>query len=231
MQSGSARCRRRRTSTRSSARFSVLTRTSSRHLLACRRPIVRSASTSLLPRIQELRKKTGHPHWTVLDEAHHLLPCRLTRAPRRCLLRPRWSNLAMVTVAPDLISPLALDQIEVFIAVGEVTEALASILNRRGLHASPRRSSREWRDVARERPGRPGVVYREGARRRAPAGLSTGSSDERIVSSSSATLIGSSPRFRCRHPASSWRLSPFFVTDSTSSPSTSTRAPQDECHA
>ena len=43
----------------------------------------------------------------------------------------------MVTVAPDLISPLALDQVEVFIAVGEVTEALTAILTRRGLHASP----------------------------------------------------------------------------------------------
>ena len=28
----------------------------------------------LLPRLQELRARTGRPHWLVVDEAHHLLP-------------------------------------------------------------------------------------------------------------------------------------------------------------
>ena len=28
----------------------------------------------LLPRLQELRARTGHPHWIVVDETHHLLP-------------------------------------------------------------------------------------------------------------------------------------------------------------
>ena len=42
---------------------------------------------SLLPRIQELRKKTGHPHWTVLDEAHRL-SFRQTGAPPRRFSSP-----------------------------------------------------------------------------------------------------------------------------------------------
>src|SRR5215831_9978307 len=29
---------------------------------------------ALLPRIQELRAKTGQPHWLVIDETHHVLP-------------------------------------------------------------------------------------------------------------------------------------------------------------
>jgi len=29
---------------------------------------------TLLPRIQELRARTGRPHWTLVDEAHHVLP-------------------------------------------------------------------------------------------------------------------------------------------------------------
>src|SRR5258708_21641665 len=29
---------------------------------------------NLLPRLLELRRRTGHPHWLVVDEAHHLLP-------------------------------------------------------------------------------------------------------------------------------------------------------------
>ena len=31
----------------------------------------------LLPRLQELRARTGHPHWIVVDETHHLLPAAL----------------------------------------------------------------------------------------------------------------------------------------------------------
>jgi HAD superfamily hydrolase (TIGR01484 family) len=91
---------------------------------------------SLLVRIQETRMNTGHPHWIMLDEAHQLLPhdADFHATPASA----GWTNLAMVTVAPDLISPIVLDTVEVFIAVGEVSEALASILIRRGLHASSR---------------------------------------------------------------------------------------------
>ncbi len=29
---------------------------------------------TLLPRLQEMRTRTGRPHWIVIDEAHHLFP-------------------------------------------------------------------------------------------------------------------------------------------------------------
>jgi HAD superfamily hydrolase (TIGR01484 family) len=86
---------------------------------------------SLLPRIQQLRVKTGHPHWTVLDGAHHLLPVDADAAAAP----GRWSTLVMVSVAPDRISAPAIELVDIFIAVGEVTEPLAAILNRRGLRA------------------------------------------------------------------------------------------------
>jgi hydroxymethylpyrimidine pyrophosphatase-like HAD family hydrolase len=90
---------------------------------------------SLLPRIRELRAKTGHPHWTVLDGAHHLLPSDATDPATAAA--GSWGKVVMVTAAPDLISAQAIDQVEVFIAVGEVTDPLSAILTRRGLRASP----------------------------------------------------------------------------------------------
>ncbi|MGH9839681.1 MAG: HAD hydrolase family protein, partial [Blastocatellia bacterium] len=35
----------------------------------------------LFPRLQELRTRTGRPHWIVIDEAHHLLPSSWEAAP------------------------------------------------------------------------------------------------------------------------------------------------------
>jgi hypothetical protein len=90
---------------------------------------------SLLPRLHELGRKTGHPHWTVLDDAHQLLPSDSDVAAMPAPGSP--TNLAMVTVAPELVSSLALQAVGVFIAVGGVTEALASILHRRGVHVRP----------------------------------------------------------------------------------------------
>ena len=34
----------------------------------------RRSSRACCPRLQELRARTGRPHWIVIDEAHHLLP-------------------------------------------------------------------------------------------------------------------------------------------------------------
>jgi len=40
---------------------------------------------SLLPRLQEMRSKTGRPHWIVIDEAHHLFPPPGNPRRSRCL--------------------------------------------------------------------------------------------------------------------------------------------------
>ncbi len=36
---------------------------------------------SLAPRLQELRARSGRPHWIVVDEAHHLLPAEWQPGP------------------------------------------------------------------------------------------------------------------------------------------------------
>src|SRR3984893_445963 len=53
---------------------------------------------SLLSRIQELRAKTGRPHWVIIDEAHHLLPATLDSAS--LTIPKELTTFALVTVHP-----------------------------------------------------------------------------------------------------------------------------------
>jgi hydroxymethylpyrimidine pyrophosphatase-like HAD family hydrolase len=79
----------------------------------------------LLRRLQELRTRTGRPHWLLLDEAHHFLP--LPDEPRSFVL-PRWiDGLAMATVNPEHVSPTALSLADVVVTFGD---AAASALQR-----------------------------------------------------------------------------------------------------
>ncbi|HEX8927195.1 MAG TPA: hypothetical protein VF786_15455, partial [Terriglobales bacterium] len=93
---------------------------------------------SLLPRIFELRARTARPHWIVVDETHHLLPSSWTPAP--ATLPQSLGGLMMITVHPDWISPAALAEVEVVIAVGkQVRETLANfcrVLNEAPPHIS-----------------------------------------------------------------------------------------------
>jgi hydroxymethylpyrimidine pyrophosphatase-like HAD family hydrolase/GTPase SAR1 family protein len=71
---------------------------------------------SLLSRVQELRAKTGRPHWIVIDEAHHLLPSTLESAS---LAVPKeLSTFALVTVHPDQVARAILSSINGIIAIG-----------------------------------------------------------------------------------------------------------------
>jgi hypothetical protein len=71
---------------------------------------------ALCPRLDELRRRTGRPHWIVVDEAHHMLaqgwrpPAAPTdRAPRGWIF---------ITVHPETLARSVLDQIGVLLAVG-----------------------------------------------------------------------------------------------------------------
>jgi HAD superfamily hydrolase (TIGR01484 family) len=72
---------------------------------------------SLAPRIQELRARSGRPHWIVVDEAHHLLPAEWQPGP--LALPEKLSGVWQVTVHPDLIAPKALADVTTLIAVGK----------------------------------------------------------------------------------------------------------------
>jgi hydroxymethylpyrimidine pyrophosphatase-like HAD family hydrolase len=71
---------------------------------------------SLLSRIQELRAKTGRPHWVVIDEAHHLLPATLDSAS--LTIPKELASFALVTVHPDQVARAILTSANGLIAIG-----------------------------------------------------------------------------------------------------------------
>lgn len=75
---------------------------------------------ALLPKIQEFRRRTGRPHWTIIDEAHHVLPAPLTGdinpAPQL------MTNVLMITVQPSAVLPSALETMDGIIAVGRAPQ-------------------------------------------------------------------------------------------------------------
>lgn len=70
----------------------------------------------LLPGLQDLRSRTGRPHWVVVDEAHHLLP-----APSDLVsvtLPRTLSGMLLITVHPEHVAPAVLSSIDVVVAIG-----------------------------------------------------------------------------------------------------------------
>jgi HAD superfamily hydrolase (TIGR01484 family) len=86
----------------------------------------------LLPRLQELRARSGRPHWIVIDEAHHLLPT--SWRPSSTTLPQELSGLMLITVHPDHVAPAVLSLIDTIVAVGEAPEqairAFSAVLER-----------------------------------------------------------------------------------------------------
>jgi HAD superfamily hydrolase (TIGR01484 family) len=74
----------------------------------------------LLPRLQELRARTGRPHWIVIDEAHHLLPT--VWRPSSTTLPQELSGLMLITVHADHVAPAVLSLIDTIVVVGETPE-------------------------------------------------------------------------------------------------------------
>jgi hydroxymethylpyrimidine pyrophosphatase-like HAD family hydrolase len=71
----------------------------------------------LLPKLQELRATKGRPHWTLIDEAHHLLHSSWDPAD---LTAPQVGRgTLMITVHPESVARAALSVIDLVIAVGD----------------------------------------------------------------------------------------------------------------
>jgi len=87
---------------------------------------------SLLPRLQEMRAKTGRPHWIVIDEAHHLFPASWQPA---MITTPReLGGVLMITVHPERVSPAMIEAVDTALAVGERPgQTLAPLLRGRGV--------------------------------------------------------------------------------------------------
>jgi len=68
-----------------------------------------------LARLQDLRARTGRPHWLVADEAHHLMPPGWSGAPS-----PRAiGSLLLITVHPERVAPPVLAAMDGVVAVGD----------------------------------------------------------------------------------------------------------------
>jgi hydroxymethylpyrimidine pyrophosphatase-like HAD family hydrolase len=68
---------------------------------------------TLLPRLQELRSRTGRPHWLVIDEAHHLMPEGWGPADV-----PSRRGTLLITVHPESVAKSALAAVDTVLAVG-----------------------------------------------------------------------------------------------------------------
>src|SRR5262249_51977924 len=81
----------------------------------------------LLSRVQELRSKTGRPHWIVLDEAHHLLPEALDSAT--FTMPKELGSVVLVSVHPDHVSRAILTSMTAIVAVGPVPGNVVKLFN------------------------------------------------------------------------------------------------------
>jgi hypothetical protein len=75
----------------------------------------------LLPRLLELRAKTGRPHWIVVDETHHLLPANWKPAPM--ILPEAFTSMLFVTVHPDSVAHAVLGNVGILAVMGEAPES------------------------------------------------------------------------------------------------------------
>lgn len=86
----------------------------------------------LLPRVLEIRRRLGHPHWVIVDEAHHVVPA--SRASSTELLPEDMGSFMFITVQPEHISPALMPRISILLAVGsesrDIVERLANFTGR-----------------------------------------------------------------------------------------------------
>jgi hydroxymethylpyrimidine pyrophosphatase-like HAD family hydrolase len=91
---------------------------------------------SLAPPLFELRKRTGRPHWLVIDEAHHMLP-RDSDAAALALIAD-FPGVLFVTVHPDHIAPAAIASVHWLVVLGRsVAEMVDNVACKIGI-APPR---------------------------------------------------------------------------------------------
>ena len=76
---------------------------------------------SMFPKLQELRAKTGRPHWIILDEAHHLLP-KERGGQALGVIPQQLTGVILITVHVDTVIGAALKSMTGIIAVGASPE-------------------------------------------------------------------------------------------------------------
>jgi hydroxymethylpyrimidine pyrophosphatase-like HAD family hydrolase len=83
--------------------------------------------TELFSNLLQLRLRAGRPHWIIVDEAHHMLaPSAPAHASE---LSKQFYGLVLVTVHPDQLSPAALANVKLFMAVGETPHEMVEMFS------------------------------------------------------------------------------------------------------
>lgn len=77
-----------------------------------------------MPELGRLRSRTAHPHWLLIDEAHHLLPQE--RDDTRQVVSMELPGCLLVTVHPDLVARDVLKLVSVVIALGPKADEVIS---------------------------------------------------------------------------------------------------------
>jgi hydroxymethylpyrimidine pyrophosphatase-like HAD family hydrolase len=89
-----------------------------------------------LARLQQLRARTGRPHWILLDEAHHLLPADWK--PAEIVLGDALSSIVCVTVHPESVAPAVLKRIDIVATTGDgAAESLLAFARATGVSPLP----------------------------------------------------------------------------------------------
>jgi gluconate kinase len=82
--------------------------------------------SKLLRELIALRERTGHPHFIVLDEAHHLIPKQNTSAYGHIL--DEFNNFLAITTNPELLNTEVLRRVNIGMAMGEAPAAQLTYL-------------------------------------------------------------------------------------------------------
>ncbi len=113
----------------------------------------------LLPSLEEMRTRTGRPHWIVVDETHHMFPSE--QAPSTAELPAGMRNMVFITVHPVHVLKTTLQTANVVVAIGASPfKVLEEFAHTAGVRAAPRdfddvpsgRALFWFRDTNRARP-------------------------------------------------------------------------------
>lgn len=92
---------------------------------------------ALLPKLQELRARTGRPHWLIVDEAHHVLPASWKQAP--ATMPQELTGTILTTAHVEQIAPAAVKGVNIVIAVGAAPQETFEQFRRISGAAAPMR--------------------------------------------------------------------------------------------
>ncbi len=73
--------------------------------------------SQVLPAIRKLRSTYGRPHWTIIDEVHHLMPTEWEKNSE--LGKALMHGLVLVTVHPDQVAHSVIKEMDVVIVIGD----------------------------------------------------------------------------------------------------------------